>query len=51
MKYFEKISALPNRKTIKYLPIQVPTSPGKRGRFFKTLSKRIDKINTRKGLA
>lgn len=47
MKFFEKI-ALPNKDIIRYLPIKMPTSPGKRGRFFKTVSDKIQKINTKK---
>jgi hypothetical protein len=49
MKYFEKISALPDRNVIKYLPIKLPTSPRKSGKFFKTVSDKIGKIST-KGL-
>jgi hypothetical protein len=50
MKYFEKISALPDKNVIRYLPIKLPTSPNKKGKFFKTVSKKIQKINTGKGL-
>ncbi len=49
MKYFEKISALPDKNVIRYLPIKLPTSPCKKGKFFKTVSNKIQKITT-KGL-
>lgn len=51
MKYFEKVSAPVDKNTIKYLPIKVPTSPNKKGKFFKTISKKIQKLNNQKGLA
>lgn len=51
MKYFEKISGLPDKNIIRFLPVKIPTSPTKKGRFFKTLSEKIQKINTKKELA
>ena len=51
MKYFEKIGAPFDKNIIKYLPIKVPVSPNKKGKFFKTVSNKIQKLNNQKGLA
>ena len=51
MKYFEKIGAPFSKNVLNYLPIKVPTSPGKKGKFFKTVSNKIQKINNSEGLA
>ena len=51
MRYFEKIGAPLDKNVIKYLPIKIPVSPNKKGNFFKTISKKIQKIDNPKGLA
>jgi hypothetical protein len=51
MKYFEKISVLSDKNTIRYLPIKLPTSPTKKGKFFKVVSNKIQNLNNlKKGL-
>jgi len=49
MKYFEKIGL--DKNVIRYLPIKLPTSPNKKGQFFKTVSNKIQRLNNQKGLA
>ena len=51
MKYFEKIGAPLSKNVVNYLPVKVPVSPNKKGKFFKAVSNKIQKLNNLKGVA